>query len=225
MEELAHEPYLATNSKLFRSAIKKEELLSATPLNRMLNIWKLPTIAAIVTLFVLPLSTTVTAKTSDLAAPKLEIVEVQPKIAEIKSYKFLELVDTDEEIRYSDKDLFCMAKNIYYEAGSESSLGKFAVAQVTINRSKDPKFAGTICEVVMAPNQFTWANNKNKRWNTPSGTNWEKSKEIATLTVVEGTRVHGMDRALYFHAAYVNPGWRRMTRLTQIGGHVFYKPA
>ena len=28
--------------------------------------------------------------------------------------------------------------------------------------------------------------------------------------------------ALYYHANYVNPGWR-LTKVTQIGNHIFYK--
>lgn len=50
----------------------------------------------------------------------------------------------------SDKDVECMAKNIFYEAGGESREGKIAVAQVTLNRAQDPRFGKTVCEVVSA---------------------------------------------------------------------------
>jgi spore germination cell wall hydrolase CwlJ-like protein len=46
------------------------------------------------------------------------------------------------------KDLDCLARNIYYEAGLESEEGKAAVGLVTINRSRDEKFPNTICGVV-----------------------------------------------------------------------------
>ena len=42
----------------------------------------------------------------------------------------------------------CMAKNIYYEAGSEPYEGKLAVAQVTMNRTRNPSFPKSVCEVV-----------------------------------------------------------------------------
>lgn len=136
--------------------------------------------------------------------------------------KFLELVDTDDVMKHSLSDLNCMAKNIYYEARNESKLGKFAVAQVTINRTKDPKFAGNICKVVYSPNQFSWANNHHLRNKSLSGPQWEESKTIAKA-VLSGTRIKGMEYALYFHATHVNPRWRNVSRLVKIGGHVFYR--
>ena len=50
----------------------------------------------------------------------------------------------------SDKDIECMARNIFYEAGGESTEGKIAVAQVTLNRAQDPRFGQSVCEVVKA---------------------------------------------------------------------------
>ena len=46
------------------------------------------------------------------------------------------------------KDLECLAKNIYYESGSEPVEGKIAVGMVTINRSNDNRFPSSICGVV-----------------------------------------------------------------------------
>ena len=48
----------------------------------------------------------------------------------------------------SDKQVECLAKNIYFEARNQSEYGKFAVANVTMNRVKDPRFPNTICDVV-----------------------------------------------------------------------------
>lgn len=50
----------------------------------------------------------------------------------------------------SDRDVECMARNIFYEAGGESREGKIAVAQVTLNRAQDPRFGQSVCEVVRA---------------------------------------------------------------------------
>lgn len=50
----------------------------------------------------------------------------------------------------SDKDVECLARNIFYEAGGESREGKIAVAQVTLNRAQDPRFGRSVCEVVRA---------------------------------------------------------------------------
>lgn len=48
----------------------------------------------------------------------------------------------------SDKDVECLARNIFYESGSEPLEGKVAVGIVTINRSQDPRYPQTVCGVV-----------------------------------------------------------------------------
>jgi spore germination cell wall hydrolase CwlJ-like protein len=52
------------------------------------------------------------------------------------------------DINVSSKDVDCLAKNIYYEAGSELEEGKVAVAMVTINRVRDGRFGRSVCSVV-----------------------------------------------------------------------------
>lgn len=52
------------------------------------------------------------------------------------------------DINLTSKDVDCLAKNIYYEAGSEPEEGKVAVAMVTINRVRDGRFGKSVCAVV-----------------------------------------------------------------------------
>lgn len=52
------------------------------------------------------------------------------------------------DINITNKDVDCLAKNIYYEAGGEPEEGKVAVAMVTINRVRDGRFGKSICSVV-----------------------------------------------------------------------------
>ena len=62
------------------------------------------------------------------------------------------------------KQLDCLARNIYHEAGGEPFEGKVAVAQVTINRVESGAFPSDICQVVYQKNivyervlcQFSW---------------------------------------------------------------------
>ena len=51
----------------------------------------------------------------------------------------------------------CLAQNIYFEARSESQAGMIAVAQVTMNRVKHPRYPNTVCEVVKQDPTYTWA--------------------------------------------------------------------
>jgi len=63
-----------------------------------------------------------------------------------------------------NKQLECLARNIYYEAGNQPFEGKVAVAQVTINRAESGQFPKDICQVVYQKNvvyervlcQFSW---------------------------------------------------------------------
>jgi spore germination cell wall hydrolase CwlJ-like protein len=48
----------------------------------------------------------------------------------------------------SDKDVECLARNIFYESGGESVEGKVAVAMVTLNRTQNPNYPSTVCDVV-----------------------------------------------------------------------------
>jgi spore germination cell wall hydrolase CwlJ-like protein len=49
---------------------------------------------------------------------------------------------------FSDKDIECLARNIYYEAGGEPEEGKVAVGMVTLNRMNSGRYPDTICGVV-----------------------------------------------------------------------------
>lgn len=139
-----------------------------------------------------------------------------------KQASFLDIVPLGDTFRYTDTDLFCMAKNIYHEARGEPTLGKYAVAQVTVNRVKDSRFRDTVCGVVFQPYQFSWANNRSVRWTRPSGPAWNESLEIAQEVLEEGATIKGMENALYFHANYVRPNWRNVRKVTKIGAHIFY---
>ena len=133
---------------------------------------------------------------------------------------------TSRTVNYEDLDLFCLAKNIFHEAGIETELGMFAVAQVTLNRVRNPRYPGSICDVVMQPAQFSWTNDRNRRWSHPSGPKWEQSKQIARRVIKDGYRVPALQSAMFYHADYVTPNWREPNALiAQVGTHIFYTHA
>lgn len=138
----------------------------------------------------------------------------------------LEIVRTNERLRYQKIDVFCLAKNIYHEAGVEPVLGKYAVAQVTLNRMRNPKYPSTVCDVVMDPYQFSWANDRSIRWTRPNGRLWEDSVRVAEAVIFSGHRVRGLESANYYHADYVWPRWRNPeAKIAKIGAHIFYASA
>ena len=136
-----------------------------------------------------------------------------------------------EIIQEFNKESDCLAENIYYESASESFEGKLAVAQVTINRVKSGKFADNICGVVNQKDtingsivcQFSWTCKAVKNM-VRNKYQWEECQIVARKALTQSV-VHDLlyeQDAMYYHAVYVNPGWK-LKRVTQIGNHIFYK--
>ena len=159
------------------------------------------------------------------------VVEETPQVVVLQQPKQparsqLEILRTNQRMAYQQLDVFCLAKNIFHEAGVEDRLGKYAVAQVTLNRIKNPKYPSTVCDVVMDRKQFSWANNRKIRWTHPRGKTWEESKQIAEQVLADGYRVKGLERANYYHADYVDPVWKKPeARIAKVGAHIFYASA
>ena len=64
------------------------------------------------------------------------------------------IVQTNQQVKYTPQDVDCLTKNIYYEAGVEGRTGKYAVANVTVNRVNDGRWGNNVCKVVYAKKQF-----------------------------------------------------------------------
>ena len=127
------------------------------------------------------------------------------------------------------KQLDCLTRNIYWEAASEPFEGKVAVAQVTLNRVEDGRFANTVCGVVYQKNvfyekvvcQFSWFCEGNHKIKAVYQPMWKESELVAKKVLLENFRLPSMKNALYYHADYVNPNWRK-PKIDQIGRHIFY---
>jgi len=136
---------------------------------------------------------------------------------------------TGSAMQVSDKELWCLATAIYFEARGESYRGQVAVAQVVLNRVKDYRYPETICGVVFQNQsrrnscQFSFAcdgipETINDR------TSWAQAEDIAKRFTNGELYLTEVANATHYHATYVRPAWApRMTKLTQIGLHVFYR--
>jgi spore germination cell wall hydrolase CwlJ-like protein len=129
-----------------------------------------------------------------------------------------------------ERQLNCLSKNIYYEAGNQPFEGKVAVAQVTINRTESGLFPPDICQTIYKKNivyekvlcQFSWVCDRNSGATPPNNANYRESQEVAKKVLLEGFRLPTLEKAMYFHGDYINPGWKR-EKITKIGNHIFYK--
>jgi spore germination cell wall hydrolase CwlJ-like protein len=129
-----------------------------------------------------------------------------------------------------ERQLTCLATNIYYEAGNQPFEGKVAVAQVTINRTESGLYPADICKTIYQKNivyekvlcQFSWVCDRAVMARPVNRANFKESEEVAKKVLLEGFRLPGLTGAMYFHGDYINPGWKR-EKITKIGNHIFYK--
>jgi len=131
---------------------------------------------------------------------------------------------------FRERQLACLAKNIYYEAGSEPFEGKAAVAQVTINRVNSGQFPGDICKTIYQKNvfyekvicQFSWTCDRVIAFRPVNKANYDESMIAAQKVLMEDFRLPSLREAMFYHADYINPGWKR-EKVAKIGHHIFYK--
>lgn len=92
--------------------------------------------------------------------------------------------------KLDQKELMCLARNIFYESGSESEKGKIAVGMVTLNRTQHPAFPGSVCEVVKQktvfekPRQIKTIKEVTTGWGI-----WKKTEQHTEVRTVVDKRV------------------------------------
>lgn len=126
------------------------------------------------------------------------------------------------------RELECLALNVYWESRGEPLRGRQAIAAVTLNRTASSAFPGSICQVVwqgaalgMHRCQFSWA--CDGRGNKPRNrTAWNEAVRVANEALLQDFP-DPTGGALYFHATHVRPRWSHsFVKMGQIGRHIFY---
>ena len=126
----------------------------------------------------------------------------------------------------AQRQVDCLAENIYHEAAYEPIDGRVAVALVTLNRVYDPRYPNNICSVVKQrikyTCQFSWYCESGKR--VRNITAYMEAKRIALHVYANYEQLKDVTHgALFYHADYVNPRWRGVEKTVVIGRHIFYK--
>ncbi|MDB5446117.1 MAG: sleB [Phenylobacterium sp.] len=129
-----------------------------------------------------------------------------------------------DEARATD----CMTAAIYYEAGFESLAGARAVAQVVINRMRNPLFPKTVCGVVFQGSdrttgcQFTFVCD-GALARKPAEEAWERARKVA-VAALQGYVMKPVGNATHYHADYVAPYWSpTLVKVAVVGQHIFYR--
>lgn len=124
--------------------------------------------------------------------------------------------------------LECLTSAIYYEAGSESSEGQRAVAQVVLNRVRHPAYPHSVCGVVFQGSerttgcQFTFTcDGSLARQRNPQS--WRRAMSVAAAALA-GYVERSVGTATHYHTIWVVPYWQSsLTKITTVGAHIFYR--
>jgi spore germination cell wall hydrolase CwlJ-like protein len=123
----------------------------------------------------------------------------------------------------------CLATAVYYEAAGEPIAGQRAVAQVVLNRLRNPRYPKTICDVVYQgaerPTgcQFSFACDGSTR-RVPGAAGLAVATAVAT-SVLNGVTSAEVGQATHYHTLAVFPAWApQLAKIGIIGHHVFYRP-
>ena len=158
---------------------------------------------------------------SAVDAPPVKRAAVLLPAPAIKSSSLAALVTAQPQLSDLPRELGCLAGAIYFEAKSESLAGQLAVGRVIVARSKSGRFPNSYCGVVYQPSQFSFVRGTAMPGISKASKQWKNAVAVAQIAH-SGTWRSPVEGALYFHAAYVSPGWR-LKRVGQIENHVFYR--
>jgi N-acetylmuramoyl-L-alanine amidase len=128
-------------------------------------------------------------------------------------------------------DLECLAENVYFEARGEPLEGQYAVAEVTLNRTRSDNFPHTVCGVVHETRwdpsrgrfvaDFSWT--ERGGLSPQNGPAWKQAMAVASAAY-DDLHEPLVPGALFYHATTVHPEWARIRKaVATIGKHIFYE--
>ena len=144
---------------------------------------------------------------------------------------------------HTQREMICLAENIYFEARNEPIEGMYAVAFVTMNRVQSGSFPDTICDVVKQKTrvksignsrvvcQFSWYCepkpkhiSQNRLLTKDTNQVYNEILRLSIFFYANYERMKDPTKgALFYHADYVNPRWKNVQKTVQIGRHIFYQ--
>ncbi|WP_277970795.1 cell wall hydrolase [Sphingomonas echinoides] len=123
----------------------------------------------------------------------------------------------------------CLATALYYEADGEPPSGQRAVAQVVLNRLRNPHYPKTVCGVVYQgadrPTgcQFTFACD-GSLVRRPAAAGMARARAIADAALNGGVSPTA-GQATHYHTVWIVPRWAgELLKVAIVGHHVFYRP-
>jgi len=157
-----------------------------------------------------------------------QLTDVPESDTDTKETKIAKIVDP--------KQLNCLAKNIFYEAGSEPLNGQAAVARVVMNRIAHG-FGNNPCSVIYQASyvdkliddemqkvklcQFSWVC-EGKGEPNKNSLKYKQAEQVAYNVLAYDEYQDVVPKtALFFHNLHVDPLWP-YKQVAKIGNHIFY---
>jgi len=147
----------------------------------------------------------------------------------LSSSFFMSLAEASAQAK-TEKEINCLALNIYYEARGEPLNGQFAVAAVTMNRVKSYKYPNTVCGVVWQRRQFSWTHDGKSDRPTEKRA-WHKAQSLAKLVYSKYLSFQAKNNgawditlgALHYYSSSIDtPYWAKEKDVSaRIGRHKF----
>jgi spore germination cell wall hydrolase CwlJ-like protein len=130
---------------------------------------------------------------------------------------------------FSKGEQQCLTAGVYFEARGEPVKGQAAVAQVILNRVRNPAYPNTVCGVVYQNEdwrngcQFSFACD-GVRDRVADKRSWTIAEDVALAVTAGRIWLPEVGSSTHYHATYVHPRWARaMEKMKKIGRHVFYR--
>jgi spore germination cell wall hydrolase CwlJ-like protein len=128
----------------------------------------------------------------------------------------------------AQRALDCLTQAVYYEARSEPIDGQRAVAQVVLNRVRNPAYPNSVCGTVYEGSrratgcQFSFTCDGSLAHRREPAA-WARAAAVASAALA-GSVYAPVGTATYYHTSAINPWWAaKVTRVAAIGAHIFYR--
>jgi len=130
---------------------------------------------------------------------------------------------------FQPKEQKCLAEAVYFEARGESLKGQAAVAQVVLNRVRNPAYPDSVCKVVYQ--NVKWYNHcqfsfacDGKKHRVTELRPWHVAEAVAKAVSAGQIWLPDIGSSTHYHAVYVHPQWAvLMDKMEKIGSHIFYR--
>lgn len=197
-------------------AVVSPAIAQPESLQVVLPVQSAPLAAGAPTITVDPVVSTETAPTI------IPVVIATAPVARTERATLAQLVAEHRSSEVVDRERECLAGAIYFESKGEPLSGQVAVGQVIANRAKSGRFPTSYCGVVFQRSQFSFVRGRALPPIPRSSAHWKTAVAVAHIVANDLTDAV-VPKALFFHARYVSPNWKRMSKVATVGNHVFYR--